>query len=64
VPRDVLALLGLGSGMNNIPDKTLRKLWHTWREPVTREWQARFGQEPFVAWLAREEGWDDEAEDE
>lgn len=58
VPNDVLLLLGLGSGMNSVPDKTLRKLWHTWGPAVTREWQRRFAAEPFVGWLAKEEGWD------
>lgn len=59
VPTDVLMLLGFGSGMNGIPDKTLRKLWVTWRVPVTREWKRRTGMEPFAAQIARLEGWDE-----
>jgi hypothetical protein len=57
-------LLGLGTGMNHVPDKTLRRLWGTWGPAVTKEWQQRFSTEPFVGYLARVEGWNGEAEDD
>lgn len=60
VPDQILLALGLGAGLNAIPDETLRALWCEWKVPVTRVWKERHGSEPFAAVLARLEGWDDE----
>jgi hypothetical protein len=62
VPKRTLMLLGLGAGMNAVPDRNLKRLWRRYGEQVTAYWRANYGREPFMALIAREEGWDtDEA---
>jgi hypothetical protein len=58
VPRDILLLLGLGSGMHAVPDRNLKRLWRRYGEQVTAYWQAHYDRAPFAALIAREEGWD------
>jgi hypothetical protein len=59
VPPDILVLLGLGGGMSRVPVEELRELWDEWGTQVSREWQRRFGADPFVGHLAKLERWDD-----
>lgn len=56
-PANILLLLGLGTGSNHAPDAELRALWKQWGPQVSEYWQNRFGSEPFVAMIAREENW-------
>jgi hypothetical protein len=60
VPRRTLMLLGLGAGMNAVPDRNLRRLWKRHGEAVSRIWLERYGKLPFVAQIAEAEGWSDD----
>jgi hypothetical protein len=57
--EEIIATLGLGSGINWIPDSELKAMWREHGEAVTAHWQRAFNDEPFVAMIAREEGWND-----
>jgi hypothetical protein len=58
VPPDIEAALGIGCGINDMSDEHLRELWQQYGERVTQIWLQRSGTEPFVAYIARENGWD------
>jgi hypothetical protein len=54
---EVLAVLGVGTGINHMPDAELKSMWREHGAAVTDYWQRKYGTEPFVAIVAREEQW-------
>jgi hypothetical protein len=58
---EIIATLGMGAGINSMNADELKALWREYGERVTDYWRRQYGEgeEPFVAMLAREEGWDD-----
>jgi hypothetical protein len=59
VSEDIVLTLGLGGGVCVMPPEELRALWLEYGARVTEIWGARHNEEPFVARIARDEGWDD-----
>jgi hypothetical protein len=57
IPRHVVLTLGLGAGINSIPDEELRALWLEWGEAVNDYYLATFGKEAFVKKIAEDSGW-------
>lgn len=57
VSEDVLCVLGIGSGINHMPDEELKLLWQEYGERVTEIWRRDFGQDPMVFDIARRAGW-------
>ena len=53
----ILAQLGMGTGINHMPDEELKALWREHGQQVTDHWQRTYGDEPFVALIARMERW-------
>lgn len=52
-----LAVLGVGMGINNMPDEELQALWKEYGAQVTDHWRITYGHDPFVATIASREGW-------
>ena len=52
-----MAILGIGCGINHMPDAELKALWHEHGQYVTDRNLREFGTEPFVGLIARDEGW-------
>ncbi len=53
----IIAQLGFGCGINHIPDAELKALWQEHGQNVTDHWFRKWGEEPFVARIARMERW-------
>jgi hypothetical protein len=57
-PSDLtMAILGIGCGINHMPDAELKALWREFGPQVTEYYLRKSGTEPFVAEIARSEGW-------
>ena len=55
-----IAIIGVGCGINHMPDAELHQLWREHGAAVTEYWRRKFGPdaETFVGSLARQEGWE------
>ena len=53
----VLAQLGVGCGINHIPLAELKALWQEYGQQAIDYNLRHYDDEPFVAHIAREEGW-------
>ena len=57
VPYEILWELGIGCGINHMSQEVLREHWRIYGKQVTAHFLKEYGDEPFCAMLAREEGW-------
>ena len=55
---EVIAILGVGCGINRMPQAELEALWATYGRAVIEHHDRHGWGEPFCAMLAREEGWE------
>jgi hypothetical protein len=53
-----MAILGIGCGINHMPNAELKALWLEYGKRVTEHHLRTGSSEPFVAEIAREQGWD------
>ncbi|MCW5575178.1 MAG: hypothetical protein KIT13_03690 [Burkholderiales bacterium] len=57
--KQIFAILGLGAGINRMSNDDLRALWQRHGKAVTEFWLKQHGTLPFVAEIAKREGWNE-----
>ncbi|MGA8147274.1 MAG: hypothetical protein WB870_06830 [Gallionellaceae bacterium] len=54
----VIATLGVGCGISGMPENELRDMWQEYGQAVIDHYDRQGWGEPFVAEIARQEGWE------
>ena len=60
VPDDVACTLGVGTGINHMPEAELKAMWKKYGARVTEQWRREYGDEPLVWLYAQEGGWEED----